>query len=93
MQSQNVCNQCTKSVCLTCFYVLVGEDACIVARLFQSSLVAVVGQKEPRKLRVYHFKVRFLLKFPHVISNGWNASVAGILMLKVDDFQCVRPQK
>ncbi|XP_065846492.1 WD repeat domain phosphoinositide-interacting protein 2-like [Oscarella lobularis] len=37
-------------------YEMVGEDACMVERLFSSSLVAVVGLTHPRKLRVYHFK-------------------------------------
>ncbi len=33
-----------------------GEDICIVERLFSSSLVAIVSQTAPRKLRVCHFK-------------------------------------
>ncbi|KAJ8246097.1 hypothetical protein GJAV_G00263620 [Gymnothorax javanicus] len=32
------------------------EDVCIVERLFSSSLVAIVSQKAPRKLKVCHFK-------------------------------------
>jgi autophagy-related protein 18 len=35
---------------------MLGGDACIVERLFSSSLVAVVGSKQRTKLRVYHFK-------------------------------------
>lgn len=32
------------------------EDACLVERLFSSSLVAVVSLSSPRKLKVCHFK-------------------------------------
>ncbi|KAL3274281.1 hypothetical protein HHI36_015686 [Cryptolaemus montrouzieri] len=32
------------------------DDACIIERLFSSSLVAIVSQSAPRKLKVCHFK-------------------------------------
>lgn len=37
-------------------YRSVGEDICLVERLFSSSLVAIVSINAPRKLRVCHFK-------------------------------------
>jgi len=37
-------------------YSCEGEDICIVERLFSSSLVAIMSQSAPRKLRVCHFK-------------------------------------
>ncbi|XP_035907988.1 WD repeat domain phosphoinositide-interacting protein 2 [Anopheles stephensi] len=37
-------------------YTSLGEDICLVERLFSSSLVAVVSLNAPRKLKVCHFK-------------------------------------
>uniref|UniRef100_A0A182JVJ9 Uncharacterized protein n=1 Tax=Anopheles christyi TaxID=43041 RepID=A0A182JVJ9_9DIPT len=37
-------------------YTSIGEDICLVERLFSSSLVAVVSLNAPRKLKVCHFK-------------------------------------
>lgn len=37
-------------------YIIALEEVCLLERLFSSSLVTVVSQSSPRKLRVCHFQ-------------------------------------
>ena len=51
------------------------EDVYIVERLFSSSLVAVVSQSAPRKLKVCHFK-----KGTEICNYSYNSKILAVRM-------------